>query len=138
MSDMFFAVITGIIAVILFIYVFFAVRCKGPILSNTYLFVSEKERSKIDKKAEYHMVSVVFGILATIFACLTAVSYTHLTRALIIPICLCGDFCISQVFTTDIFPAARSIFTVVHPRNFPFPSISCSTMEPRRNRTEKF
>ena len=71
MSDMFFAVITGIIAVILFIYVFFAVRCKGPILSNTYLFASEKERSKIDKKAEYHMVSVVFGILATIFACLT-------------------------------------------------------------------
>ena len=70
MSDMFFAVIAGIIAVILFIYVFFAVRCKGPILSNTYLFASEKERSKIDKKAEYHMVSVVFGILATIFACL--------------------------------------------------------------------
>lgn len=32
MSDMFFAVITGIIAVILFIYVFFAARCKGPIL----------------------------------------------------------------------------------------------------------
>ena len=48
MSDMFFAVITGIIAVILFIYVFFAARCKGPILSNTYLFASEKERSKID------------------------------------------------------------------------------------------
>ena len=42
MSDMFFAVITGIIAVILFIYVFFAARCKGPILSNTYLFASEK------------------------------------------------------------------------------------------------
>ena len=71
MSDMFFAVITGIIAVILFIYVFFAARCKGPILSNTYLFASEKERSKIDKKAEYHMVSVVFGILAAIFAFLT-------------------------------------------------------------------
>ena len=51
MSDMFFAVITGIIAVILFIYVFFAARCKGPILSNTYLFASEKERSKINKKA---------------------------------------------------------------------------------------
>ena len=32
MSDMFFAVIAGIIAVILFIYVFFAARCKGPIL----------------------------------------------------------------------------------------------------------
>lgn len=71
MSDMFFAVITGIISVILFIYVFFAARCKGPVLSNTYLFASKEERSKIDKKAEYHMVSVVFGILAAIFAFLT-------------------------------------------------------------------
>ena len=71
MSDMFFAVITGIIAVVLFIYVFFAARCKGPVLSNTYLFASREERRKIDKKAEYHMVSVVFGILAAIFAFLT-------------------------------------------------------------------
>lgn len=31
MSDMIFAVLTGIISVILFIYVFFAVRGKGPI-----------------------------------------------------------------------------------------------------------
>ncbi len=72
MSDMIFAVVTGIISVILFIYVSFAVRCKGPILSNTYLFASKEERNKINKKAEYHMVSIVFGIAATIFAFLTA------------------------------------------------------------------
>ncbi|GFI37932.1 hypothetical protein IMSAGC015_02121 [Lachnospiraceae bacterium] len=49
MSDVIFAVVTGIISVILFIYVSFTVRCKGPILSNTYLFASEEERNRIDK-----------------------------------------------------------------------------------------
>ena len=71
MNDMIFAVFTGAVSVILFIYVSFTVRCKGPVLSNTYLFASEEERSRMDKKAEYHMVSVVFGILAVIFAFLT-------------------------------------------------------------------
>lgn len=71
MSDVISGVVTGIISVILFIYVSFTVRCKGPILSNTYLFASKEEGNRIDKKAEYHMVSVVFGILATIFAFLT-------------------------------------------------------------------
>ena len=46
MSDMFFAVITGIIAVILFIYVFFAARCKGPILSNTFYLPLKKNVAK--------------------------------------------------------------------------------------------
>lgn len=71
MNDVIFAVVTGFISVILFIYVSFTVRCKGPILSNTYLFASKEERNKIDKKAEYHMVSVVFGIVADSFAFLT-------------------------------------------------------------------
>ena len=68
MNDMIFAVFTGAVSVILFIYVSFTVRCKGPVLSNTYLFASEEERSRMDKKAEYHMVSVVFGILAVTFS----------------------------------------------------------------------
>ena len=77
-------VVTGIISVILFIYVAFAIRRKGPILSNTYLFASEEERNRIDKKAEYHMVSVVFGILATIFAFLTVYIITSWNTCLYI------------------------------------------------------
>lgn len=84
MSDVIFAVVTGIISVILFIYVSFTIRCKGPILSNTYLFASKEERSKIDKKAEYHMVSVVFGILATTFAFLTVYTITSWNACLYI------------------------------------------------------
>ena len=71
MSDIIFAVITALISIALFIYVSFTARGKGPILSNTYLFAVQKEREKMDKKAEYHIVSVVFGILAAIFAFLT-------------------------------------------------------------------
>lgn len=65
MSDIIFAVITALISIALFIYVSFTARGKGPILSNTYLFAVQKEREKIDKKAEYHMVSVVFGIFGS-------------------------------------------------------------------------
>ena len=42
------------------------------------------------------------------------------------------------VFTTDIFPAVRSISTAVRPRNFPFPSTLCSTTGQKRSRIEKF
>lgn len=84
MSDVIFAIVTGIISIILFIYVSFTVRCKGPVLSNTYLFASKEERNKIDKKAEYHMVSVVFGILATIFAFLTVYILTSWNMCLYI------------------------------------------------------
>mgnify|MGYP000736078806 CR=1 FL=1 len=54
------------------------------------------------------------------------------------PTCLCGGFCISQAFTTDTFPAVRSISTAVRPRNFPFPSTLCSTTGQKRSRIEKF
>lgn len=84
MSDVIFSVFTGTISIILFIYVSFTVRCKGPILSNTYLFASKEERNKIDKKAEYHMVSVVFGMLATIFAFLTVYIITSWNTCLYI------------------------------------------------------
>lgn len=57
----------GVIAILLGVYVSFTVRQKGPILSNTYIWLSKEERKNVDKKAEYHLVSVVFGLL-----CLTA------------------------------------------------------------------
>lgn len=88
MNDMIFAVFTGAVSVILFIYVSFTVRCKGPVLSNTYLFASEEERSRMDKKAEYHMVSVVFGILAVIFAFLTVYIITSWEACLYIALVL--------------------------------------------------
>ncbi len=52
------------LALLLAVYVSFAARKKGPIFSNTYLWLSEKERENVDKSAEYRLVTVVFSLLA--------------------------------------------------------------------------
>jgi hypothetical protein len=51
--------LTGLIGVGTGIYVSFAVRGKGPILSSTYLLLRKEERKKADMAAEYRFVSVV-------------------------------------------------------------------------------
>lgn len=61
-------VITVFIAILCFIYVSFAVRQKGPILTNEWLLGTEQERKKIDKKASYRQVTVVFGCFGIMFA----------------------------------------------------------------------
>lgn len=77
MANTILGVITGIISIILYVYASFTIRCKGPILSNDYLFACEeerkklKERSRIEIERDYRVVSVIFGILATVFAFLT-------------------------------------------------------------------
>jgi hypothetical protein len=42
------SIISGLISLLLLIYSFFTSKEKGPILSNTYLFASAKEREKMD------------------------------------------------------------------------------------------
>lgn len=63
--------ISGILTVLMFVYAFFASKEKGPILSNNYLFTSKEKKEKIDKKVEYHRVTIVFGLLGIIFLLLT-------------------------------------------------------------------
>lgn len=57
-------IITGIITLLLGVYASFTARQKGPIFSNVYIWGSEKDKKKVDKKAEYHFVTVIFGCLA--------------------------------------------------------------------------
>ena len=57
----------GLISVLLLTYSFFTSKEKGPILSNTYLFATAKERKEINKSAEYRLVTIVFRILGMIF-----------------------------------------------------------------------
>lgn len=68
--------IISVIAVALGVYTFFAAQCKGPILSNSYLFLGKEERKRADKKAEYKLVTVVFGCLAAAFALLALWIFT--------------------------------------------------------------
>jgi len=60
-----------VIAIVCGIYFSFTVRCKGPILSNPWILMSkedrEKELAKVDIKAEYRQLTIVFGGLALVF-----------------------------------------------------------------------
>lgn len=75
---------TGLIAILFGIYVFFTARNRGPIFSNTYILLTKEERKKADKKAEYKLVTVVFGCLSVTFGLLTVNILTSWTWAYIL------------------------------------------------------
>lgn len=58
----------GGLALLLAVYVSFTIRCKGPILSNGWIFLTNEQKKSEDKKKHYRLVSVVFGGLALAFA----------------------------------------------------------------------
>jgi len=51
-----------------FVYVSFTIRCKGPILSNPWIWMDKetriKELAKVDIKAEYRQLTIVLGCLS--------------------------------------------------------------------------
>lgn len=56
-----------LIALSLGVYASFTARKKGPILSNRYLWASKEERAKLDKEAEYKLLTIIFAGLSVIF-----------------------------------------------------------------------
>ena len=86
--------IFGLISILLGIYVYFASKGKGPILSNSYIFASDKEKKKLDIKKEYKLVTIVFSSLTGIFTLLTLFIFTeiklflYLMWVLIIFVCI--------------------------------------------------
>lgn len=70
-SQVVLTIVVGLISILLLTYSFFTSKEKGPILSNTYLLASAEERKHMDKSAEYHLVTIVFGILGMVFLLLT-------------------------------------------------------------------
>lgn len=76
MAEIIIGIITGAVAVLCFVYVSFTARQKGPILTNEYLLGTEQERRKVDKKASYHLLTVVFGCLGVVFALVTLFIFT--------------------------------------------------------------
>lgn len=63
-------IITGLIAIVGFIYSFFLFNEKGPILTNTYILFSEEERKKmkINIHAEYKTTARIYFLLSLVFA----------------------------------------------------------------------
>ena len=73
--------ITGILcalaSVSLGIYSAMAFMNKGPILTNAVIWLSESEREKVDKKAEYRLAAVIFGGLSLAMAFETVYVFTY-------------------------------------------------------------
>lgn len=74
--------ITALIALVLAVYSFFTARGKGPVFSNRYIWLSKAEKEKVDKKAEYKLVSVISGSICAAFIFITVNIFTELTWAL--------------------------------------------------------
>ncbi len=74
--DIAIGIIVALIAAACAMYAFFTSRGIGPILSNSYLWLSQEEREKADKKAEYRMLTRIFGGLALAFGMLAINLFT--------------------------------------------------------------
>lgn len=80
--------IFGIPALLLAIYVSFTVRCKGPILSNGWIFLTEEQKKWEDKRPHYKLVSIVFGGLALAFGFISLDIFTGWSWCSIISVVL--------------------------------------------------
>lgn len=52
-----------------FIFSYFALKEKGFLLHNAYLYASKKERESMDKKPYYRQSGVVFVLVGIVFLC---------------------------------------------------------------------
>lgn len=91
------AVITGMIALALFVYVSFTIKEKGPILTNDYLFAIKEERKHMDLKSEYHLVSVVYSLMGIAFSLLTIYIITSRMWLFYLVLADCAFLCIYAI-----------------------------------------
>ncbi len=70
-----FALITSLLAV----YFLLVLHQKGPILTNTYIWATKQQREQMNKKAEYRLLSVIFGGLTIAALFETLYIFTALT-----------------------------------------------------------
>ena len=64
---MIFSIILILVAIFCFVVVYFAIKNKGPIISNQYLFASKQEREKLKTKKEYKNSAIIFSFLGLMF-----------------------------------------------------------------------
>ena len=62
------AIIFGSIAAACFVFGGLQLCQKGPLLNNAYLYASENERERMNKKLYYRQSGIVFLLLSIVFA----------------------------------------------------------------------
>ncbi len=73
-----FAAVIVIAAIGMGVFAIRSAMCKGPLISQAWTLATPEQREKIDKKAEYQGVAVVFGGLAEAF--LIVAGYTLIEK----------------------------------------------------------
>ena len=63
-----FAVILSVMAAACFVFGGLQLCQKGPLLNNAYLYASENERERMNKKPYYRQSGIVFLLLGIVFA----------------------------------------------------------------------
>ena len=65
------AIASLMIAFVIFSYVNKTRKKTGPILSQAYISLSEEERKYFDKDAEYERITILYGLIACFFVCVS-------------------------------------------------------------------
>lgn len=67
MAELVWAIISGILAVVCAVISVMQLKEKGFLFNNAYIWASEEEREKLDKKPHYRQSAVAFALCAAIF-----------------------------------------------------------------------
>ena len=68
MVEIIFAIILGIMAITFFIIGFLQFKEKGFLFNNSYIYASEEERQKMNKKPYYKVSGIVFTFIGLLFS----------------------------------------------------------------------
>ena len=110
MGEIIGGIILIVVAAVCGIYASFTLRCKGPILSNPWLFMAKEERerelAKVDIKAEYRQLTIVFICISLIFGYLGINSFLS-WRLSIYPLWIAVAFVIIYAIGSSVKFAMR-------------------------------
>ena len=68
MGDTIGAIILGIISLVCLFFGYRQLKEKGFLFNNAYLYATEEERRKMNKKPHYRQSGIIFILIGTIFA----------------------------------------------------------------------
>lgn len=98
--------IVGFFAIISAIYVSFTAREKGPIISNSYAWLTKEQREKADKKAEYKLLTIICSGISATFAFLTIHIFTNWNWAFYLML-ICAIFIIIYAIRDTVRTAKK-------------------------------
>lgn len=94
------AVVLIIISAALITAAVFSFKCRGFLFNNSYIFATDEERKKMDKKPYYRQTGVVFVLIAAIMMLNAVQILTGLSRIFYITMAVSGFTVIYAVISS--------------------------------------